>query len=108
MNTQETNKKFLDKIDTILIGFILGLLFPMLMFVLLYLFKFKNLGYDWNEFIHSVKQVSISPSFIRNSVFLNLPFFFLFNLLQKFNLCKGIFVASLLYIIAMLIVRYAL
>ena len=108
MNTNQPTQKFLDKIDTTLIGFILGLILPMIMLVMLYLFKFKGLNYDWNSFIGNVKQYTNLPAFIRNCVFLNLPFFFLFNLLQKFNLCKGIFFASLLYIIAMLVVKYVL
>lgn len=108
MNNQTENKSILEKIDTTLVGFIAGLIIPMVMLVMLYLFKFKHLGYDWNAFISNVKQLSILPTFIRNCVFLNLPFFFLFNLLKKFNFCKGIFIASVLYIIAMLIVRYAL
>lgn len=108
MNNQATEQKFLDKIDTTLIGFVIGLIIPMFMLVLLYLIKFKSLGYDWNTYIVSVKQLATLPSFIRNCVFLNLPFFFLFNLMKKFNICKGIFIASLLYIAAMLIIRYAL
>ena len=108
MNTNKPTQKFLDKIDNTLLGFILGLILPMIMLVMLYLFKFKALNYDWNTYIGSVKQLSTLPAFIRNCVFLNLPFFFLFNLAQKFNLCKGIFFASLLYIIAMLVVKYVL
>jgi len=109
-NEREIQREsFLDKIDTTLIGFILGLIIPMLMLVLLYVFKFKSeYHYTWDTYINSVKQLSTLPSFIRNCVFLNLPFFFLFNLLKRFNLCKGIFIASVLYLIAMLVVRYAL
>lgn len=108
MNKVIPSQKFTDKIDNTLLGFILGLIIPMIMLVMLYLFKFKALDYDWNTYIGSVKQLSTLPAFIRNCVFLNLPFFFLFNLMQKFNLCKGIFLASLLYILAMLLVRYVL
>ncbi len=109
MNQESKQQSSLDKIDNTLFGFILGLIIPMLMLVLLYEFKFKlEYKYDWDTFINSVKQLSTLPSFIRNCVFLNLPFFFLFNLLKKFNLCKGIFIASLLYIIAMVVIRYVL
>lgn len=108
MNKTISSQKFLDKIDNTLLGFILGLIIPMIMLVMLYLFKFKALDYSWDTYIGSVKQLSTLPAFIRNCVFLNLPFFFLFNLMQKFNLCKGIFLASLLYIIAMLLVKYVL
>lgn len=106
MNNQKNS--FLNKIDTILIGFIIGLIVPMFMLVLLYFFKFQSMGYSWEKYVDNVSQLSTLPSFIRNCVFLNLPVFFLFNLLERFNLCKGIFIASLLYIAAMLIVRFAL
>lgn len=108
MNNKIETKSFLQKTDTELIGFIAGLIIPMFMLAILYLLKFKGLGYDWNGFIGNVKQPSILPTFIRNCVFLNLPFFFIFNLLKLFNVCKGIFIASLLYIVAMLVVRYIL
>lgn len=106
MNNKKEN--FLDKIDTTLVGFIIGLIVPMFMLVLLYLFKFQSMGFSWEKYVSNVSQLSTLPSFIRNCVFLNLPVFFLFNLFGKFNLCKGIFIASLLYLTAMLIVRYAL
>lgn len=106
MNNQKNS--FLDKIDTTLIGFIIGLIVPMFMLILLYLFKFQSMGYSWEKYVANVSQLSTLPSFIRNCVFLNLPVFFLFNLLGRFNLCKGIFIASLIYIAAMLIVRFAL
>lgn len=106
MNNETPTQNFLDKIDTVLIGFILGLILPMLMFVLYYKFKFDYLS--WNDYVEGAKQLSVLPSFIRISVFINLPFFFLFNLFKKFNLCKGIFFASLLYIIAMVVVKFVL
>ncbi len=106
MTNEKTPQNFLEKIDTTLIGFILGLILPMLMFALYYKIKFDYLS--WNAYVEGAKQISVLPSFIRISVFINLPFFFLFNLIQKFNLCKGIFFASLLYIIAMVVVKYIL
>lgn len=100
------NQKFLDKIDQTIIGFVIGLILPMIMFAVYYKLKFNYMS--WNEYVSSVKQISVLPSIIKVSVFINLPFFFLFNLIQKFNLCKGIFIASMLYIITMFVVKYAL
>ena len=100
------NQKFIDKIDQTIIGFVLGLIIPMLMFVLYYEVKYTS--YTWKEYVDGAKQLSTLPSFIKISVFANLPVFFLFNLIHKFNLCKGIFIASMLYIIAMFVVKYAL
>lgn len=106
MDNETPQQNFLNKIDTTIIGFIIGLLLPMIMFVVYYKIKFNYLS--WNAYVEGAKQLSVLPSFIRISVFINLPFFFLFNLFKKFNLCKGIFIASLLYIIAMVVVKFVL
>lgn len=106
MNNEIPQQKFLDKIDQTIIGFVLGLILPMIMFVIYYQLKFNYMS--WNEYVSSVKQFAILPSIIKVCVFINLPFFFLFNLIQKFNLCKGIFIASILYIIAMLTIKFIL
>ncbi|MFN8283496.1 MAG: hypothetical protein U0U67_09800 [Chitinophagales bacterium] len=106
MNNEIPQQKFLDKIDQTIIGFVLGLILPMLMFVIYYKLRFNYMS--WNEYVSSVKQFAILPSIIKVCVFINLPFFFLFNLVQKFNLCKGIFISSMLYIIAMFVIKYAL
>lgn len=106
MNNQPTNQKFFDKIDQTLIGFILGLILPMLMFFVYREIKFDYLS--WNEYVASARDYAVLPSFIKVCVFINLPFFFLFNLIKKFNLCKGIFIASILYIAAMLLIKYVL
>lgn len=97
---------FLEKIDQTIIGFMIGLLMPLLMFLFYKEIKFDYLS--WDQYINSVKDFSVLPSFIKLSVFINLPVFFFFNIVQKFNLCKGIFIASLLYLSVMLIVKYIL
>ncbi|HOY41830.1 MAG TPA: hypothetical protein PLX60_08205 [Chitinophagales bacterium] len=104
MSTESTNQSMLEKADQTLFGFILGLVLPMLMF-----FAYREIKFDylpWNEYIASARDLSVLPSFIKVCVFINLPVFFLFNLLKKFLLCKGIFIASILYIAAMFIVKY--
>lgn len=104
MNTESSLKGFLDKMDQTIIGFVIGLILPMFMFVLYYLVKFDN--YTWDEYVKGARDLAVLPSFIKVSVFINLPFFFLFNLMKKFNLCKGIFFASLLYIAGMLFIKF--
>lgn len=89
-----------------MIGFMMGLILPMLMFVLYHQLKFSYL--PWDEYVKSTRDLAVLPSFIKVCVFINLPFFFLFNLIGKFNLCKGLFISSILYIIAMLVIKFAL
>lgn len=101
-----SSNSFLDKADQTLFGFILGMILPMLMFFLYKEVKFNYLS--WDEYIAGARNISVLPSFIRVSVFINLPVFFLFNILKKFLLCKGIFIASVIYIALMFGIKYFL
>ena len=104
MNQEPVNQTILEKADQTLFGFLLGLVLPMFMF-----FAYREIKFDylpWNEYIISARDLAVLPSFIKVCVFINLPVFFLFNLLKKFLLCKGIFFASLIYIIAMFAIKY--
>ncbi|HRH57026.1 MAG TPA: hypothetical protein PLS10_05190 [Chitinophagales bacterium] len=106
MNNETNQQHFLEKIDQTLIGFIIGLILPMFMFIIYWKIKFSYL--PWNEYVSGARDFAVLPSFIKVCVFINLPFFFLFNLMKKFNLCKGIFIASILYILAMFAIKYLL
>lgn len=106
MQHKSTIPSFLEKTDKTLYGFILGMILPMLMFYLYYLVKFSD--FTWEQYVVEARDLAVLPSFIKVSVFINLPVFFLFNLLKQFNICKGIFYASLLYILAMLLIKYVL
>lgn len=106
MNQNPPQTSFLDKADQTLFGFLLGMALPMLMFFFYHEIKFSYLS--WDQYVASAKDLSVLPSFIRVCVFINLPVFFLFNLLKKFQLCKGIFIASVIYIALMFGVKYIL
>ena len=106
MSQEPVNSSFLEKADQTLFGFLLGLVLPMLMFFLYREIKFDYLS--WEQYIASAKDLSVLPSFIKVCVFINLPVFFLFNLLKKFLMCKGIFIASIIYIAAMFGIKYLL
>ena len=104
MNQEPSKQSFLDKADQTLFGFIVGMVLPMLMFILYKEIKFSYLS--WDKYVAGAKDLSVLPSFIKVSVFINLPAFFLFNLMKRFQLCKGIFFALLLYIALMFGVKY--
>jgi len=106
MNQNTSTNSLLDKADQTLFGFLLGMVLPMLMFFLYHEIKFSYLS--WNQYVASAKDLSVLPSFIRVCVFINLPVFFLFNLLKRFQLCKGLFIASIIYIALMFAVKYIL
>lgn len=79
-------------------GFMLGLILPMLFFLIWYELKFSN-DMSLNYFINmSLSKLRI-PSTLRMCVFANLPFFLLFNFMKRFEVCMGIFASSMIYII---------
>lgn len=106
MSNETPHQNFLDKIDTTLIGFILGLILPLIMYELYHQIKYSDA--TWEQYVNVTKNMMILPSIIKVCVFINLPFFMLFNILKKFNICKGLGIASLLYIIAMLVIKFVL
>jgi hypothetical protein len=106
MSNETPQQNFLDKIDTTLIGFILGLILPLIMYELYHQIKYSDA--TWEQYVNVTKNMMILPSIIKVCVFINLPFFMLFNILKKFNICKGLGIASLLYIIAMLVIKFVL
>lgn len=106
MSNEPQPQNLLSKIDTTLIGFILGMILPMVMYVLYYFVKYNNA--TWEQYVSVTKNIMMLPSMIKVCVFINLPVFMLFNILKKFNICKGLGVASFFYIIAMLVIKFVL
>lgn len=88
-------------------GFMLGLIVPWIVFIGLYLMKYDDVM-GFSEYFHRSFSYSSLPSIIKFCVFGNLPFFLLFNFMKRFEFCMGIFAATLLYIIPMLIFRFVL
>ncbi len=87
------------KIDKTIIGFFIGVLIPILAFVLLYIFKYNY--YSIEKYIEFASYPINLLRLLKICVFAQLPFFFVGNMLQMFRFCKGIFIASLIYIAIM-------
>lgn len=95
---------FWDKIDTPLVGFVIGWMVPAITFIVLYLTQYKHLEFGYFLEISSMKNTA--PILLRTMVFPNLPIFLVANIFKKFMICRGIFISSILIILAMLIIKY--
>lgn len=103
MNLTELNKHLNKQAFN---GFMFGLIVPWIVFIGLYLMKYQHITF--NQYYHQSFSYSSLPVIIKFCVFGNLPFFLLFNFLKRFEFCMGIFLATLLYILVMFVVRYLL
>jgi hypothetical protein len=80
-------------------GLMLGLILPITVFLIWHEIKYESMSFE--AFIRlSLSKVQL-PATIRMCVFVNLPFFLLFNIMKRFEVCMGIFISSMLYIIVM-------
>ncbi|MCO5230963.1 MAG: hypothetical protein M9958_07380 [Chitinophagales bacterium] len=100
----QKQKKILEKIDNAFIGFLLGFLVPLLTYFIIYFTQFAN--EDFLHFLNISTMKHTAPSILKMMVFPNMIVFLIGNILKKFLFCKGVFYASFLIIVAMLLVKY--
>lgn len=98
------NKSFLDKIDVSAIGFMLGIITPVIAFLIYYQTTYSEMPF--RLFLSLIKSPNTASTFIKISVFANLPLFLIFNMLQRFMICRGIFFASMIYILLMFYIKF--
>lgn len=104
MNAQP--QTLLEKTDKKIFGFILGLIMPMLMFYVYYALKYNQI--PWTDYVTQVKDLSVLPKVIRICTIVNLPVLLAFNFTKQFNVCIGLFAASMIYVAGMIIVLFVL
>lgn len=106
MYNQEVNRSlsFWEKIDIPIVGFLLGLIVPMITYFIIYFIQYNHLEFSY--FFETSKMKYTAPVLLRVMVFPNLPLFLIFNIFKKFLICRGIFIASILIIGAMLMIKY--
>ncbi len=95
---------FRDKIDIPIVGFVIGLLVPLITYFVIYITQYKHL--DFGYFIEISTMKNTAPILLRTMVFPNLPLFLIANIFKKFLICRGIFISSMLIILAMLIIKF--
>lgn len=93
-----------DKLDKIPVGFVIGIIVPILTFVVYY--KTLYSSFEFSDFLAHIRSRHTAAAFIKVSVFGNLPLFLIFNMMKRFLLCYGIFFASILYILAIFYLKF--
>jgi hypothetical protein len=101
---EERKIPLLDRMDVPITGFIIGLLVPLVVYFVIYFTKYSH--QDFSYFVEISQRKMTAPTLLRVMVFPNLPIFLVFNILKKFLICRGIFIASILIIGAMLLIKY--
>jgi hypothetical protein len=106
MSEQHTHNKpgLLDRLDVSAIGFAVGIVVPLITFVVLYF-----LLYDYIPFTQYLTLSMGSETIqiiLRAMVVANLPVFLLFNILKRFLFCRGIFYASMIYVMILFYLKF--
>ncbi|MDL2251914.1 hypothetical protein LJC12_03595 [Odoribacter sp. OttesenSCG-928-J03] len=87
--------------DKLSIGFLTGLIAPLVMIAIFYLIRFSYLPVK--EFIRQAFVLGVYFKIVAVGVFFaNLAFFFLFTRMNKNNASKGVIMATFIYLFIML------
>lgn len=88
------------------LGFLLGLAFPLVFFLLYFLFRFRNLSFD--HFIQLLVQSERIIHVISLAVFSNLIPFMFFVRTNRFKSGRGVMMTTILFVIAIFILKFSL
>lgn len=95
---------FWDRIDIPWVGFLIGLIVPVITYFVIYLIQYNH--WEFADYLYQSKMKNTAPMILRIMVFPNLPIFLGFNFFKKFMICQGIFSASILFIVPMLLIKF--
>jgi len=86
------------------VGFLVGLVLPVIGFFIVYLLVYRQLGFDsfWYRFTHEGRTAAMVISF---SILANLIPFALTNR-RYYYFAKGIFIVSMLYAVLIVLLRF--
>lgn len=88
------------------VGLTMGVLGPSLFLLVVYLFKYVN-EYSIVEIMEEIKRLGLESKIVALAVFLvNLIVFYVFYRLKWDKLCKGILLATFLYAILVIAMKY--
>lgn len=101
---EPTKKTLLDKLDVSAIGFAVGIVVPLLTFAAMYFLKFSHIS--WSDYLSVFTSSETSQVLLKAGVIANLPIFLVFNIFKRFLFCRGIFYASLIYIMLLFYLKF--
>ena len=91
--------------DSQKLGLILGILLPLVVAVLFYLFKFSN--YPLEYFREQILQMKLFSKFLSISVYPNLGLFFLFIWRNRLYSARGVLMATMLLAVVVFIIKFS-
>jgi hypothetical protein len=95
-----------SRFDLVKLGFILGILIPVISFVIIYLFKSDEMTFDaYFRFLISMKTL---PKLMSLTVIPNLGIFFLFIYKDHYYGARGVLAATIVLAIAILVVKFVI
>ncbi len=94
----------LSKFDNQLLGFIVGLIAPLIGVYVYY--KIIRLGMDFSTFVNLVKQMHLTSKVLSLGALANLIVFLIFISLKLDKFSRGIVIATFVYAVIILIFRF--
>ena len=98
-----TLRKRNNNIDRLIVGFSIGLLVPVIFFLLVYQMKYANM--EFMTYIRSIWQIKIFWKILSLCVFPNLGFFLLFYRRKYDMAARGIILSTFIYALVVLIAK---
>jgi len=92
-----------NRYDQILTGWIIGVILPVLIFLITYQVKYSEM--EFQSFLRNMWQMKIFMKLLSLCVFPNLGFFFLFYRMKYDMAARGVILATFMYAFAVLIVK---
>ena len=92
-----------NRYDQILTGWIIGIIFPIVVFLIVYQLKYREM--EFTVYIRNIWQMKIFLKILSLCVFPNLGFFFLFYRMKYDMAARGVIMATFMYAFAVLIAK---
>ncbi|MCX6222785.1 MAG: hypothetical protein NTZ69_17600 [Bacteroidia bacterium] len=88
------------------LGLLLGLGFPLVFFMLYFLFRFRDLSF--NDYIHILIQTGKYVHVISLAVFSNLIPFMFFVRTNRFKSGRGVMAITILFVVSVFVMKFAM
>lgn len=91
------------RFDQILVGWAIGMILPLAIFLIFYMVKYSDLGLT--EYLRDIWQAKILMKLLSLCVFPNLAIFFLFLRMRYEMAARGVILATFMYAFAVLVAK---
>ena len=97
------NPRKKNRYDQILSGWLIGMISPIIIFLILYQLKYSEM--EFMVYVRNIWQMKIFLKILSLCVFPNLGFFFLFYRIKYDMAARGVIMATFMYAFAVLIAK---